>query len=251
MGVADVLALLGLLLGGISAGSVGFGFAMFANGGLALALPPSVAVPTVLLVGTTLNLMLIYEHRGALRWETLRRVPPFAPFSVGFVLAGLVIGTFLLGTLSPTVGRLAFGVMVLAFVALQGFGWNGPRTTGRVSLSLTALASGVLNGWLGSGGVPVAMYLTALRPEREAFIATMPTTFVASDVVRALFYALHGYWTASVLRWAVILLPLALASYAVGVALRRRITSPIAFRRAVLLLLALIGIGLLVRGAFS
>lgn len=248
---AQMLALLGLVLGGISLGSVGFAFAMFANAGLALALPPSVAVPTVLLVGNTLNLALIYENRVALRWETLRCIPPFAPFSIPFVLAGLAAGSFLLGALNPAVGRLGLGVVVLTFVGLQVLGWTTLRTTGRVSLSVAALASGLLNGWLGTGGVAITMYLTALRPGRDAFVMALAANFLASDVFRAMFYALHGYWTTSVLRWYVILLPVALASYAVGVALRRRITSPAAFRRAVLIILAVIGLGLLARGALS
>lgn len=77
LGVESVL---GLFVGGVSFGFAGF--ALFATSALALASPPQVVVPAVMLIADTLTLPLLWEHRSHLRRDLLRDVPPFAPWSL-------------------------------------------------------------------------------------------------------------------------------------------------------------------------
>jgi uncharacterized protein len=247
------VGLLGLVIGGISFGFSGFAFAVFATSSLALSHPPQVVVPTVALVADTLLLPLLYEVRRELRWPVLREVPPFAPWSVVFVAAGLLTGSALLGWMSPAVGRVALGTVVLAFAAFQLFrtvGKGAPESdapAGPRPAAAVGFAAGLLDGWLGTGGVVVAVALAARRLPREAFLASIGAYFLAADLLRAASYAAHGYWTWPVLGLYLDALPVALVSYGVGVALRRVLVSPRLFQTLVIGLLGLNGIALILR----
>jgi hypothetical protein len=256
LGSPGVVSTLGVLAGGLSFGLTGFAFALFATASLALSSSPQVVVPTVLLLADTLALPLLWEHRGRLRSPRLRTVPPFAPWSLPLLLAGIGAGTLLLGRVGPVVGRSALAAVVLAFVAFQCVRpGRGPRPAetgeaGEVGVAATvALAAGILDGWLGTGGPAIVVLLTWKRFAPADFMAAVLTYFLLADLPRAVVYAVAGYWTRGVLALYLRTLPVALAGYAGGVALRRTLVSPPVFRPVVLALLALLGLALL-RGAW-
>lgn len=248
---------LGLLVGGVSFGFSGFAFAIFATASLALTHPPRTVVPAVLLVTDTLLPLLLYEVRAEVRWAVLKHVPPFAPWSVLFVGAGLAAGSLLLGALGPAVGRASLGIVVLAFVAFQagrlarGPGGARPGTGRPWAVGGVGFAAGLLDGWLGTGGVAVAISLASRALARESFLASLGAYFLAADCLRLAAYTLHGYWTWAVVRLYLEAVPIVLVSYAAGVGLRRVFPSPRLFQMVVVALLALNGGALLLRTALG
>lgn len=246
-------AALGVLAGGVSFGFAGFAFALFATSALALARPPQVVIPTVMLLADTLALPLLWEHRAHLRRDLLRAVPPLAPWSLPLLLVGLGLGTFLLGRLTPAVGRLALAVVVLAFVGFQALRPPGHAATdaavgdtrGRAGV---ALGAGLLDGWLGTGGVAIAAYLTWKRFAPAAFVAAMLVYILGTDLLRAGAYAAFGYWARATFDLYLSTLPMALVGYVGGVALRRVLVSRATFRAVVLLLLTVYALALIRAG---
>lgn len=238
----------------MSLGFAGFAFALFATGALALVHPPQLVVPAVTLLAGTLHPWLLYENRELLRWKIMRAVPVFTP---GFLLSlciGIAAGSLLLAVAAPWGGRLALGLVVLAFVAysvradLAGSRERAWRADGPATGRLVGLFAGLLQGWLGTGGPPIVAYLTNLGLDRGTFIVAFSATALLSDVFRSLAYAYSGYWTGGVLGLYLVSLPVAVGGFLVGMLLRRVLRAEVLFRRVILGLLGVNGAALVVRG---
>jgi hypothetical protein len=242
-------ATLGVFVGGLSFGFAGFALPLFANAALVLVMPPQVVIPAVMLVSDTLALLLLWEHRNDLRRERLRTVPPFAPWALPSLLIGVALGGFLLGRVTPAVGRFALALVVFGFVAFQLLR-RAPSGDERgagdwKTAAGAALGGGLVDGWLGTGGVIIAIYLTWRRLAPGAFVASILVYFLTSDALRVLNYAGFGYWTRATFDLYVKTFPIAFAGYLGGVALRRVLSSPTVFRRVVLLLLTVYALALI------
>ncbi len=248
---------LGVFVGGVSFGFAGFAFALFATSALALVSPPQIVVPAVMLISDTLTLPLLWEHRRHVRRDALREVPPFAPWSLGLLIVGVLLGTVVLGGVSPEIGRLALAVVILAFVGFQvaqplvAVPPEAPAR-GAGTGAGAALVGGFLDGWLSTGGVAIAVYLTWKRFAPGVFVAGILVYFLVTDLLRVISYTAFGYWSAETLALYVRVVPIALAGFIGGVVLRRFLVPSWAFRAVVLFLLtayglALIGRALLVR----
>lgn len=236
---------LGVFVGGVSFGFAGFAFALFATSALSLASPPQVVVPVAMLLSDTLALPLLWEHRRYLHEHRLREAPLFARWSAVLLVVGVVLGTILLGGMTSAVGRLALAVVVLAFVGLRAARPLGRAPSrGEVGPAPAwagagvALLGGFMDGWLSTGGVVIALYLTWRRFAPGVFVAAILVYF------RPL--------VAETLALYVRVVPIALAGFIGGVVLRRFLVPSWAFRAVVLFLLtayglALIGRALLVR----
>ena len=247
-----LLASVGIFVGGVSFGFAGFAFALFATSALALVAPPHVVIPAIMLVGDTLALPLLWEHRRHLDRRQLRTVPPFTPASLALLAAGVVLGAFLLGHVPSAVGRLALAVVVLVFVGVQvchGLGPAAPPPPVRWwrRPASAAFAGGMLDGWLGTGGVAIAMFLAARRVAPGLFVAAILAYFLVSDAIRAVTYAALGYWTAAVVALYARTVVIAVAGYLGGILLRRLLRSERAFRAVVLVLLTAYTVALIAR----
>jgi uncharacterized membrane protein YfcA len=258
-------AIAGVVIGGAVFGFTGFAFALFAIAALALEHPPAIAVPAVMLVTDTMTVALLWEHRAAVTAKVLRASPPFAGWSAAFVLTGVAIGTALLARVAAGTGRLALGLVLLLFVALQAWRLRAERRTAYpvataalpaadvlapaapVPLALASLAGGVLDGWLGTGGVAIAAYLTWRHFPPSAFVIALRGYFLATDAVRAVAYGLAGYWTRDTLGLYLVTLLIAVPALLLGVVLRRRLATPARFRAIVLAVLTVYAVAVLVR----
>lgn len=244
---------LAVLAGGLTFGFAGFAFALFASAGLALAWPLHVVVPAVMLVADTLTLPLLWEHRRSLGRDVFGESPLFAPWSAVLLLVGVAGGAFLLGRVSPAVGRLGLAAVTLGFVAVQGQrsltrSVTGPPKPPPWAGGVTVLVAGFLDGWISAGGgVVMAVYLTWRHLAKEIFVPALLVYFLATDALRAVTYAVLGLWTTAAIELYVSVLPLAVVGYAVGVGLRRFAVPSRLFRAIVLGLLAIYAVALIAR----
>src|SRR5712675_1144256 len=149
--VAFVLLFLGAFAGGFVSGLAGFGTGLMALGIWLYVVPPSIAVPLVLIcsiVGQTSTLPSLWRSIDfKLVW----------PFLVGG-LAGVPLGTMLVVYADPQIFRLCVGALLLVFptalyfhrrpIAL-GFG-------GKAADTGVGFAGGILGGMAGlSGPIPI------------------------------------------------------------------------------------------------
>jgi uncharacterized membrane protein YfcA len=146
-----VLLLLGSLAGGFVSGLAGFGTALMALGIWLYALPPSLAVPLVLIcsvAGQTTTLPSMWRSFDfTLIW----------PFLIGG-LAGVPLGTMLIAHADPRTFKLAFGILLLLFpvtLYLQrapvAFSFGG-----KAADTAIGFAGGIMGGLAGlSGPLPI------------------------------------------------------------------------------------------------
>jgi uncharacterized membrane protein YfcA len=199
---------------------------------------------------------MLWVHREHLDRALLRTVPPFTPASLGLLVTGLILGALLLGHVPPDVGRLALAMVIVAFVVFQlyrGRAVAGPPRPARVwnGPGAAAFGGGLVDGWLSTGGVVIAMFLTGRRLPPEQFITAIVAYFLATDSIRAVTYAAFGFWTAATVALYLRTAPIALAGYAAGSLLRRFLASDRLFRSAVLLLLTVYAVALIIRAALG
>jgi hypothetical protein len=110
-----------------------------------------------------------------------------------------------------------------------------------------AFVGGFLDGWLSTGGVAIAVYLTWKRFAASLFVVAILAYFLVTDSLRVISYTAFGYWSAQTLALYLRVVPIALAGYMGGVALRRFLVPPGAFRAVILLLLTVYGLALIGR----
>jgi uncharacterized protein len=145
------LLFLGALAGGFVSGLAGFGTALMALGIWLYVLPPSLAVPLVLIcsvVAQTATLPSMWRSFDfTLIW----------PFIIGGLL-GVPIGTLLIAHADPHMFKLTFGALLLVFSVVLYFqpASMALRIGGRPADAAIGFAGGVLGAFAGlSGPVPI------------------------------------------------------------------------------------------------
>ena len=236
--LAFVLLFSGALAGGFVSGLAGFGTALMALGIWLYVLPPSVAVPLVLIssiVAQTSTLPSI--------WRTIdfRLVWPFL---IGG-LAGVPLGTLMIAHADPLVFKLSIGVLLLVFPTALYFDREPlvPSFGGRAADGMVGFAGGILGGLAGLSG-PLPILWANLRgwgkDERRGIFQTFNWTVLTASLV---LQAGTGFIGAEVLRLAALAFPATLLGAWIGARTYHALSDQ-NFRDVVLGLLFLSGIGL-------
>ena len=146
-----VLLFFGAVAGGFVSGLAGFGTALMALGIWLYVLPPSLAVPLVMIssvVAQTSTLPSMWRSFDfSLIW----------PFIIGGLI-GVPIGTLLVAHADPHIFKLSFGLLLLVFPIVLYF-QRAPmafRFGGKIADTGIGFAGGVLGGFAGlSGPIPI------------------------------------------------------------------------------------------------
>src|SRR6516165_9137265 len=147
---AYALLFLGAIAGGFVSGLAGFGTALMALGIWLYVLPPSIAVPVVLIssvVAQSWTLPSMWRSFDlSLVW----------PFLIGG-LAGVPLGTLMVAHADPNVFKLTIGIFLLVFpVALYLSKPMAVRFGGRLADGAIGFAGGILGALAGlSGPLPI------------------------------------------------------------------------------------------------
>jgi uncharacterized membrane protein YfcA len=233
-----VLLLVGALAGGYVSGLAGFGTALMALGIWLYVLPPSLAVPLVLICS-------IVAQSSTL--PTFRRFINFGlvwPFLIGG-LAGMPLGTLLVANANPNIFKLSVGVLLLLFSPALYFSRNPVALNfgGRIADALVGFAGGILGGLAGLSG-PLPTLWASVRgwdkDERRGVFQTYNFTVLSAALC---LQASTGFITSEVLWLALFALPGTLVGAWLGARTYRRLSDR-NFRDVVLGLLFLSGIGL-------
>jgi uncharacterized membrane protein YfcA len=228
-----LLASLVLLVAAVVSGLAGFGFSIVSIPPLLLLYDPgtAIAVNKILTIGTTW--IVVVEAWKHISWRWIARLMPTA-------LVGLVIGGWLLRVLDPDAIKVIAGatVIVLAVLLLT---WQPHRLRERGWMApVIGLVSGTSSTATGMAGPPLVLAFTVLGVSKETFRATAATYFVTSDLVGLPALVGQGAVTGGDMRLALALAPVAVIGRLLGIRLVRFV-SPLAFRRATLVLLLLTG----------
>jgi uncharacterized membrane protein YfcA len=239
---AYALLFLGAIAGGFVSGLAGFGTALMALGIWLYMLPPSIAVPLVLItsiVAQSATLPSMWRSFDlSLVW----------PFLIGG-LAGVPLGTMLVAHASPNVFKLTVGVFLLVFPTALYF--STPMAFphgGRLADGAIGFAGGILGGLAGLPG-PLPILWASIRgwgkDERRGIFQIFNWTVLAAALC---LQAASGKVGREVIWLAVLAFPATVFGTWLGARLYRTLSDQ-NFTNVVLGLLFLSGMGLVWSGA--
>jgi uncharacterized membrane protein YfcA len=224
-------------------GYAGFGASLIAVSGITLVLPPATVVPAIFLLEILASISLLPGVWRDADWRAI------GPLLVGCV-AATPLGIWALAVLPEGPVRIAISATVVATALALLNGGGFAARPGTPFVVATGAASGFLNGLAGIGGPPAVLFFFATPQAAHVGRASLIVYFLFTDIVGLGFAGVGGIVDAGAVGlFVVALVPLALGIWAGN---RRFIaTEPAAFRRAVLILLIVLGIAGIARAALA
>jgi uncharacterized membrane protein YfcA len=236
--IAVMLLFSGALAGGFVSGLAGFGTALMALGIWLYVLPPTIAVPLVLICSIVAQTSTLPSFWRSFDFRLVW------PFLIGG-LAGVPLGTLLVEHADPRVFKLSVGVLLLVFPTALYLNRKpiAFRFGGRVADGMVGFAGGILGGLAGLSG-PLPILWANLRgwskDERRGIFQTFNWTILTASLC---LQAGTGFVDAEVLRLALLALPATLFGAWIGARTYHGLSDR-NFRDVVLGLLFLSGLGL-------
>src|SRR5665647_602401 len=236
--IAFVLLFFGALAGGFVAGLAGFGTALMALGIWLYVLPPSTAVPLVLICSIVAQTSTLPSFWRSFDFRLVW------PFLIGG-LAGVPLGIMMIAHADPGVFKVSIGVLLLVFPAALYFNRSPMAWSfgGRPADAAVGFAGGILGGLAGLSG-PLPILWASVRgwgkDERRGIFQTFNWTVLSASLC---LQAGTGFVTPEVLWLALLALPATLFGAWLGTRIYH-VLSDGHFRDIVLGLLFLSGAGL-------
>jgi uncharacterized protein len=232
------LLFLGALAGGFVSGLAGFGTGLVALGIWLYVLPPSIAVPLVVICSIIAQTSTLPAFRRHIDFKLVW------PFLVGG-LAGVPLGILLVAHADPGAFKLSVGLLLLVFPTALYFNRKPMALSfgGRAADALVGFGGGILGGLAGLSGPPPILWASVRgwgKHERRGVFQTFNWTILTATLC---LQAGTGFVTREVLWLALLALPGTLFGAWLG-ARTYHALSDRNFRDVVLGLLFLSGVGL-------
>ena len=233
---------LAFFLGGVIKGMTGFGLHMITVPLLSFSLPLPTAVALTMIPVLFSNTYLVKQSGHA--WQSVRRFWPL----MGVMVITLWFTTRLLVTLDQGMLTSIFGAVIFMYVILI---IRGPRLeispgAERWMSPAVGLAAGVIGGATSLFGMPILLYIIALKPPKEQFVGAVTANYLVGGVALSVMLAKMEILTG---RDAVIagigLVPL-FAGIAAGQFLRGKARQEL-FRKILMATLVCIGLAMILR----
>lgn len=227
-------------IGGLVQGLAGFGVMLVALPLMAFFINIKTAIPLIVLLGTVINLILIFQLSGHFS------VKNWLPLLLAS-LPGIPAGVYIHKTVSQRPLEILVGAVLIITSANTWFRFRPQKALGHFWAGVSGFAAGCLAGSIGTSGPPVVIY-TSLQPWTKSEIkATLVAFFMVNGVGVAAFYLFHGFFTIkvfSLFAWCAV--PL-VAGVFTGSRLYGRIDDE-SYKNAVLWLLCVLGLLMLFKG---
>jgi uncharacterized membrane protein YfcA len=232
------------LIAALVKGLTGLGYSSTCLPILTLAFGLKEALPLVLIPSVASNLV-VMVNTGGFRAGVQR----FWPMVVSAAVS-VFVGLWALTRMRGESAAAVLGIVLLIYVgfALANARFRLAESRTRKFEPVIGAATGFINGLTGSQVMPVIPYLLSLDLPRERFLQASNQSFTLSSAAMFVGLGVAGLMTAQV----VAVSACGLVLVAVGVHIGQRISrhlAPQAFRTAVLIVLATLGLGLILRAA--
>lgn len=237
------LILVVILGAAVVKGAIGFGFPLVAAPLIATIADARLSVLVLSIASLVANAALLF--RGGGDWPTFRRL---APMMVGLLL-GTILGALLLASLDAATLGIVVGLAAVTFVAVSSAKPDlvVPARLERYLAFPMGAAGGLLGGSTSIFAPPIVSYVHALRLSKQQFVFFVSLLYTVGGTSQVVSYARLGLYDLGLLLLAALTcLPNFLGLW-IGGRVQDRI-EPTLFRRLVLVLIALTGLSLVVRG---
>lgn len=236
------LAIIAMLMVGISKGGFGGGLGMVGVPLMTLVIDPITAAAIMLPVLCVMDLLGLWAYRGKWVGRHLILLIPAA-------MLGILFGTLTFHMMDVDVLRLLIGLLALGFVAehyarpIYRKGLEDGPPPGRISGVVWGACSGFTSFVAHAGGPPLSVYLLPQKMDKTLFVGTTVIFFTAVNYVKLVPYAWLGQFPTETLMTSLLLLPMAPVGIWLGVFLHKRISQGV-FYAVCYLFLAITGVKL-------
>ncbi len=238
-----VYSCLCIFVAAIVRGFSGFGFSLLAVTALSLVYTPAEIIPSIFMLELAASINLLPSIWKDIHWKSL------GPLTLGCLFA-TPVGVWLLANIPPAPMQIALAIFVLIATALLWWGFALKSMPGKTGATLAGAASGLSNGAFGIGGPPVILFYFASPAGAAAGRASLTAFFLATDVIGLANQSTQGLVTRDAAWRALSYLPPLLAGVWIG-ARSFKGTNPETFRKAVLMLLAVLAVMIGAKAAYS
>lgn len=232
--VTLAVALVAVMLTGLSKGGLGGAFALMGVPLLALVMPPVQAAALLLPVLLAMDAASLWTWRGRAQWPLLRAMLPPAMLGIG-------LGWLTAAVTPEAVVKLIVGLLALGFVARQ---LARPRPPASGPRRASAWGWGTLSGFTSfvahAGGPPYQMHVLPLKLDPRDYTGTSVVFFAVVNAVKLVPYAALGLFEPGLLTSALWLMPVAVVAVLIGAAIVRRMRAEV-FYPFIFAMLALVG----------
>lgn len=208
-----LLAIVGVLLTGISKSGFAGGAGVVAVPILALVMPVPQAAALMLPLLIVMDIKAIQLYRQHINKRVLFSIIPAA-------LAGIIIGSLLLTYTPGSVLEVTLGVISILFACWQSLTpfFGKMRGAG----ILWGMISGITSTLIHAGGPPINIYLIAKALPKLTWLATSAIFFGVMNIIKVIPYSLTGQWQTEILWLSLILAPVAYLGIWLGHAIQHR-----------------------------
>jgi uncharacterized membrane protein YfcA len=238
-GIVIAFFLLAAFAGGFASGLAGFAMGFIVSGVWLHILTPLQTTALIVGYGLLTQGYGVWKLRHALTWKGI------APFIIGGMI-GIPIGTVLLTYLDPAYLRIGVGALLLIYgtyglvqPALK------PLSSNRMIDSGIGVANGVLAGLTGLPGFIITVWCQLRGWKKDVQRTIFQPVMLAAMAANLVSLSIAGAITADVLRLYLLGLPAMVAGLWIGFKLYGKLDDA-AFRKVILVLLLLAGLGLIV-----
>ena len=237
-----IVMLVFLLAGGVK-GVVGLGLPTVAVALLSATFGIEAALPLLVIPSFVTNVW-----QGAIGGQAMALFRRF-----GIALAIIPVTTWLgyryVFIAAPEAMERVLGAVLVVYagLGLRAARFAVPAGAEPVLTPIVGLVNGIVTGVTGTFVVPIVMYLEALGLDRDQLVQMMGIAFSVSTAALAAVLILHGAYRLDAGYVSAVAVAPAIAGMVAGARLRARL-SPAAFRRWLLVALAVLGLKLLVVG---
>lgn len=218
-------------------GLVGFGSALISMPILAQALGVSTAAPLFALCVLIGEGIMIVRHRKAFRFASVWRL------MIAAVIA-IPIGIRAAHIVPQNITLFLLGVITFGFALYSLVGPQIPALKDKRWAFGFGFVAGLLSGAYNTGGPPYVIYGTTQRWSQSEFKANIQSVFLISSLTVCVSHFLNGNFKPEVLHLFTFALPAIPLGLGIGFILEPFI-SPVFFRKAVLVLLLILGLTLI------
>jgi hypothetical protein len=237
-----ILFALGTFAAAVVTGVAGFAFGIVAAAVWLYVLSPAHTTALIVAYGLIVQGISVWKLRRSIKLVRL------LPFLLGAAI-GVPIGVELLHWMSPAILRISMGIVLILFSLYNLMRPQfAPVAAGKAADGTIGLLNGVIGGATGLAGIAVTIWCTLRGWPRDEQRTIFQPTGVAVFLMTGLWLGGTGLVDAETLQLFVIGLPLLLAGTWAGLQLYARLDEA-SFRKVVLGLLLISGVGLVMRGS--
>ncbi len=246
------IAVLAVLLVGLSKGGLGGAFGLMGVPILSLTMPPVQAAALFLPILLVMDWVGLWTWRGTYHAPTLRAMLPAA-------LVGIGIGALTAAVTPEALVRLIVGLIAVGFATYSAWPQRGPqaepsRNPGAAkpeartrSAWIWGTATGFTSFVAHAGGPPFQVHTLPLRLDPKVYTGTAVVFFAVVNAVKVVPYAALGQFDARTLLSAATMIPVAVVAVRLGAAAVRRMR-PQVFYPFMIAMVALVGLRLVYDG---